>query len=93
MESLNSQGLHLKLRRLATRFRARPFVTTLIPGEALFFVPLTALRMTAPPLSWMWSPAGTGFLPAQADFRGTSAEVNVGGDWSVRFKDGSRHSS
>lgn len=34
-----------KLRRLATRFRARPFVTTLIPEvRHWFFVPLTALR-------------------------------------------------
>jgi len=34
-----------KLRRLATRFRARPFVTTMIPEvRNWFFVPLTALR-------------------------------------------------
>jgi len=34
-----------KLRRLATRFRARPFVTTVIPeGQSWLFVPLTALR-------------------------------------------------
>jgi len=34
-----------KLRRLATRFRARPFLATMIPDVRIwFFVPLTALR-------------------------------------------------